>query len=139
MKWYNAVRALVASGFLLAASGGCSLFDCWSVRGGVINPVVLFYSALVAPDTVTVHQPFTVTVTTFGSSTCTRPARVDVSINALVATLVAYDDQRTCGDCTADLHSFPRAVEVRFAVTGQAIVRLTGLDSTVERTVVVRP
>jgi hypothetical protein len=135
MEWYHALRIPVTSGLLLAAPVGCNLIDCRSGRAGNLDT----YNPLVAPDTVTVNQPFTVTVTTSGSRYCTRPARVDVSINALLATLVPYDEERTCGGCDFAEWEYPRDVEPRFSITGQACVRLTGRDGTVERGVVVRP
>jgi hypothetical protein len=80
------------------------------------------------PASARAGEPAVLTVTTFGSSSCTRPNGVEVRVSALTADLTAYDwvpaDPNTV--CTRDLHHFPREVTVRFAAPGEATIRLHG-------------
>ncbi|HEU0076169.1 MAG TPA: hypothetical protein VFQ76_00890 [Longimicrobiaceae bacterium] len=101
--------------------------------------------ALAAPDTVAAGAPFTVTVTTRGSSSCTRADGAELELRGLLAEIVPYDrDGTRLRACTDDLHAFPRDVTVRFAAPGRAVVRVRGRDlrggpAVVEAGVVVRP
>lgn len=101
--------------------------------------------SLAVPDTVAAGAPFTATVTTFGSSSCTRPAGAELEVRGLVAEVVPYDRDATRAQvCTDDLRPFPRDVAVRFAAPGRATVRVRGRDlqgrpAVVEARVVVRP
>lgn len=71
-------------------------------------------------------ESFDVTVTTYGSSSCTRADGAETSVRGLVAEITPYDLVSRGGICTADLHSFPRTVTLRFAEAGEAIVRVNG-------------
>lgn len=104
---------------------------------------------LAAPDTVTAGVPFTVTVTTFGSGSCTRPSPTLATVGPALADLSVWDLQRVGVPCTDDLRSFPRDVSLTFTGTGVATIRVrgrslartaAGQDSVVviERPVVVR-
>ncbi|HEY0038838.1 MAG TPA: hypothetical protein VGB66_19235, partial [Longimicrobium sp.] len=99
--------------------------------------------ALVVPEAVSAGVPFTITVATFGSSTCTRAAGAEVRTQGSVAEVVPYDYVATDGVCTADLRSFPRGVQLRFASAGPGVVRVRGVNGSgaevvIERTVTVR-
>jgi hypothetical protein len=86
-----------------------------------------FALALQVPDTVGHGVPFTVVVTTRGSSSCTRPAGAEVFQQQRDARIQAYDFVAPPGSaCTRDLRPFPREVELRFDVVGEAVVRLVG-------------
>jgi hypothetical protein len=131
---------------LLAACGGGTVFEPGSRRVvGVIDVGGAGREALAAPDTVAAGAPFAVTVTTFGSSSCTRPDGAELEVRGLVAELVPYDREATgTRACTDDLRPFPRTVTVRFSAPGQATVRalgrgLGGGAAVVEARVVVRP
>jgi hypothetical protein len=131
---------------LLAACSGVIAPDPASRRVvGVIDVGGGTPRALAAPDTVAAGAPFTVTVTTFGSSSCTRADGAELEVRGLVAEIVPYDRELT-GDvaCTDDLRPFPRDVTVSFAAPGQATVRVLGRGlgggaSVLEARVVVRP
>ncbi|MEW5931336.1 MAG: hypothetical protein AB1941_28045 [Gemmatimonadota bacterium] len=136
-----AVPALLA----LAACGG-GLSDPGSRRvPGVIDTGGGGDRALAVPDTVAAGAPFTVAVTTFGSSSCTRPDGAELEVRGLVAEVVPYDREAAGARvCTDDLAPFPRDVTVRFASPGRATVRVRGRDlrgrpAVVEAGVVVRP
>ena len=103
------------------------------------------------PDTVTAGEYFGAAVTTVGGG-CERAGEVEVDDGwpGRVATLRPYDITRTPegGACTYILNVFPRAVALVFYEPGLATVRAEGRvwvlggvdrDTTVERTVVVRP
>jgi hypothetical protein len=130
---------------LLALAAACSgLADPGSRRvPGLIDTGGGDDRALAVPDTVAAGAPFT--VTTFGSSSCTRPDGAELEVRGLVAEVVPYDRDATGAQvCTDDLRAYPRAVTVRFAGPGQAVVRVRGRDlrgrpAVVEASVVVRP
>jgi hypothetical protein len=79
---------------------------------------------LLAPDAVTAGVPFTITVTTRGSSSCTRADGAHVVVQGRIAAVTPYDRVNTRGACTDDLHPFPRDVELTFAVSGSALIRV---------------
>ena len=131
---------------LLTACSGATGLEPGSRRVvGVIDVGSQSLRALAAPDTVAAGAPFVVTVTTFGSSSCTRADGAEVEVRGLVAEVVPYDREATGARvCTDDLRPFPRDVTVRFSAPGQATVRalgrgLGGGAAVVEARVVVRP
>ena len=122
--------------------------DGMTVPGVIAIGVGSSARVLVAPDTVAVGVPFVVSVTTFGSVSCTRPSATLASIGPAFADLSMWDLQR--GDCTTDdVTAFPRDISLKFSgvgvatirVRGRALVRTaSGQDSVVviEKSVVVR-
>ena len=107
--------------------GACSILTGPERRRviGVIDPESGLVS-LRAPDTAAARTPFEVTVTTYGSSTCTRADGAEVSVTGVIAEIVPYDFERVEGTCTADLAPFPRDVALRFDTAGEAVVRVRG-------------
>jgi hypothetical protein len=96
-----------------------------------------------AADTVQAGAAFTVTVNTFGSSSCVRAERLDVEVTDLVARLTPYDLVAPATvECTADYGAHPRTAEVTFAERGVGTLEVHGKgaagDTVVTRTVVVR-
>jgi hypothetical protein len=81
---------------------------------------------ITAPDTVRVATPFTVTVTTFGSSSCTQPAGATLTVTGLVATITPYDLFSTGGGCTGDIAPRPHPVKLVFGFAGRATIRVRG-------------
>ncbi len=114
----------------------------WLLVRGYIE-VETLGEVLVLPDTVQVDRAFGAVVTTFGSSTCTRPNGATVTVNGHTAEIVPYDsvpapDRNLV--CTADLRAFPRTVTLRFRASGVGTVRLIGRDDvSVTRTVIIQP
>jgi len=80
------------------------------------------------PPEVHANQQFTVTVTTYGSSSCTTVDGADVQVTDAVVEITPYDRQ-SIGDnvvCTADLAIHPRDVVVTLSTSGRATVRVIG-------------
>ena len=80
------------------------------------------------PPEVHANQPFTVTITTYGSSSCTTVDGEDVQVTDVVVEITPYDRQ-PIGDnvvCTADLASHPRDVVVTLSTLGHATIRVVG-------------
>ena len=137
-KLVNATGLLAVSAAVLE----CTLLTGpeWLLVRGYIDPEL--GEVLVLPDTVQVDRAFGAVVTTFGSSTCTRPNGATVTVNGHTAEIVPYDsvpapDRNLV--CTADLRAFPRTVTLRFRASGVWTVRLLGRDDvSVNRTVIVQ-
>jgi len=82
---------------------------------------------LEAPAVVRAEESFTVTVTTYGSSNCTRALSLTVIVDDLRATLIPYDSRVSAGGpCTSDLAAFPRTGRVTFARPGQGTLVVRG-------------
>ncbi len=113
----------------------------WLLVRGYIDPEL--GEVLVLPDTVQVDRAFGAVVTTFGSSTCTRPNGATVTVTGHTAEIVPYDSVPAPDSqmlCTDDLRAFPRTVTLRFRASGVWTVRLLGRDDvSVNRTVIVQP
>ena len=81
-----------------------------------------------APPEVHANQPFTVTIATYGSSSCTTVDGADVQVTDVVVEITPYDRQ-PIGDnvvCTADLASHPREVVVTLSTLGHTTIRVVG-------------
>lgn len=127
---------------------GCALFPESEARviGQILTDTnTLFLRTIVAPDTVTRNTPFTVTINSFGSSSCTTPDGVTMSTDAAtVVRIVPYDRvPRGQEVCTLDFSPRPHPVEIRLPAPGPATIRAVGrvgkaLDS-VEHPLHVRP
>ncbi len=97
-----------------------------------------------APSTVTAGQAFDVTVTTYGNS-CVSAAGADVEIDGITARITPYDFRRTDQTCLDYSAPYPRTVQLRFDLSGEGIIRVSGRSHqssqlvTVQRSVFVRP
>jgi len=111
---------------------------------GIIDEGGTSLDALVVPDTVRAGIPFTITVSTFGSS-CLRPDGANAQVSGQTASVTPYDVTPPPGlTCPADLRAFPRVVTLAFDTPGAATVRLHGRGFstptiTLEETAVVAP
>lgn len=101
-----------------------------------------------APPAVQAGQPFTVRVTTFGS-TCRKPAPAEVARAGLRADVSMYVREQVGGVCNRALGHLEHDVELVFAERGTALVRIHGREYrsgageehaplTVERTITVQ-
>jgi hypothetical protein len=92
-------------------------------------------TVLHAPPEVRANQPFTITVTTYRSSSCTVIDGAEVQVTGVVASITPYDRQPG-GDvgCTADLAHHPRDVQVTLSSAGRATIRVIGQNFDGERT-----
>jgi hypothetical protein len=142
---------LVPAGFLcLLTLGACSQTTApgdhaslhWTRVVGFVDSGGISASPLRTPDTVRAGVPFTITVSTFGSS-CIRPAGANVEMGPLGADVTPYDSLPAGPPCLPDWWSFPRDVVVTVATPGVATVRLRGRgftgDLTFERAITVLP
>ncbi len=146
-SWVMHLRPFVATLWCVGCSSPTG-DDSATVPGVIAIGGGSMARVLVAPDTVAAGVPFTVSVTTFGSVSCTRPSETLASIGPALADLSVWDLQR--GVCsTDDLSPFPREISLKFTgdgvatirVRGRALVRtVAGQDSVVviEKSVVVR-
>jgi hypothetical protein len=128
------VNALSLS-LLLLSSGCANLVSLdWSREIGWILPDAELGGVIEFPDTVQRAVPTTGIVTTRGSSSCTRPAGEDVTGDGIEVRITPYDRMAPPGrGCTRDLAAFPRSVELRFMVAGEASIRVVGRASPVSR------
>jgi hypothetical protein len=121
-------RAVVALASLLGCSrdplGSAANFE--RLHGVVSTGLRAGEQLIGAPDTVTAGVPFTVVVTSFGSSSCTRPDGATLSVDGAVANITVWDRVQVSGGCTDDLRAFPRDVTVQFSGAGTARIRVTG-------------
>lgn len=136
---------VLLAGILVTFLGGCTAELGPQYRraigsGGTGLPVI----EIDAP--VQAGQPSTLTVITYGSSSCTEPDGAEVTIRGMEATITPYDRYPHGKDvaCTADKMTFPRPVVVTFPEAGDATlrvrVRTDNDDITIyERTVIVLP
>jgi hypothetical protein len=94
---------------------------------GVILPNASFASrALIVPDSVRAGVPFAVTVSSFGSTTCTRADGATLTVVGVVATITVWDREQVGGGCSDDLRQFPRDVSVQLGSAGRAMIRVQG-------------
>ena len=118
--------------------------DGWRRVIGQIEPQLSSIQAIRFPVEVIAGEPFTVTVTTLGSSSCTRPDGATLNPGTSLAVITPYDRIAPEGTpCTRDLRGFPRDVAVTLSRAGQATIRIVarGFDNaplTYEAVVTVR-
>ena len=132
-----------------ACSAGQDYYDVpqWSV--GHIGWPETDGGVIVAPETVQVRVPFTVTISTFGSSTCGLPGKVEEVVTGNLAIITPFDlhNQNPDESCTADIGPRPYQVGLMFGTVGRATIRVrghrlgsgAGTLTEIERAVVVRP
>ena len=123
------MRHLIVVIAVLAGATGCGLNDPDTRRViGLIdaNPAV---RTIEAPDTVRLGAAFTATVYSFGSSSCTTPDGVKLTLEPAVARVIPFD--RVPADnsvaCTADISPRPHPVELRFTEPGTATIVAEGM------------
>ncbi len=112
----------------------CSLgTDPFVVQVGAINQ-----ASIVTPDTVTAGQPFQVSFRTVGADGCWGRERTEVAVSGMTASITPYDRILTDGGCAPEPVSIDHAASVTLTTPGDGLLRFVGLNSTVERSVVVR-
>ena len=80
-----------------------------------------------APAQVVAGEQFTLSVSTVGSSNCTRADGNDLSVSGSVARFVPYDEMPSDGRaCFRDEAPFPHSDVLRFQEPGTARVRIVG-------------
>jgi len=111
---------------LAAACVNKGVFDPgWDRQVGAVDPALSSIQMLSAPTQAAANVPFTVTVRTLGSSSCTRAADTDVVVNGLDVDITPYDEYaRNLPACTTDIHPFEHQAQVTVTTPGQARIRL---------------
>jgi len=143
MKRQTAVLAAVV---LIA---GCSLLEdngTERVIGEILTDSTMgpFLKTIIAPDSVNADSNLTITINSFGSSSCTTPDGVEMTATFTMVRVIPYDRVPTgARGCTADFATRPHPVDIQFPSSGVLIIRAVGrvgpgLDS-IEHTVHVRP
>ena len=139
------------SGALLVASN--CFFSTDSDTGrvvGIINTGGPGPTAIEAPDTVRVGAAFDAIINSFGSSSCTTPDGVKLTLGPTQARVIPFDrvPADTGVPCTADIAPIPHPVELRFTELGTATIVAEGMTyrengervrTTVTKAVVVVP
>lgn len=133
---------------LLAFLTGCNLIGSGPASRVEVRPGVIVLDdgtsdVSLSAATIDVGETLTVTVSTFGSGSCIRPADADVDVRGLQATIAVMDSVFIPGPgeaCTMDLAGHPRTVSVSFSEPGHATIRLVGRrlgggDAVIEREV----
>jgi hypothetical protein len=129
----------------LAACAGPADPPGWQRVIGWANPEMSSIQAIKFPAEVVANQAFDVTITTIGSSSCTRADGATATVDQNIATVTPYDfiaPPNTA--CTRDLRTFARTVSVKFPAAGPATIRLNtrapdGKNTTYDWTIQVRP
>lgn len=123
------MRHLIVVIGALIGTAGCGLLDPDSRRVvGLIDPGSA-PATIEAPDTVQLGVPFAATVNSFGSSSCTTPDGVRLTLEPAEARVIPYDRVPTGDDlvCTADVALHPHPVELHFTQAGAATIVAVGM------------
>jgi hypothetical protein len=129
----------------LMACGAATDPNGWQRVVGWANPEMSSVQAIRFPAQVVANQAFDVTITTQGSSSCTRADGATAAVEQNVAVVTPYDLIAPANTpCTRDLRAFPRTVSVKLASSGPATIRLNtrspdGTIKSFDFTVQVRP
>ena len=99
----------------------------WSRVPGLVVEGTAPFTSVVAPAEVARGQTFEITVSTFGSSSCTRSDGYELSLTAAGAEIRVFDrvaPQNT--PCTDDFRQFPRTVALSFPAAGTIELTVVG-------------
>ena len=127
MRAHGMLRIVARVCAVAAGLTACGLFDEGEHRIiGIIDEGGTSLDALVVPDTVRAGTPFTITVSTFGSS-CLRADGASTRVSGQMASVTPYDVMPASdAACPGDILAFPRTVTLAFDTPGAAVVRLHG-------------
>lgn len=99
----------------------------WERRVGVLPVAFSSLQSVMVASPIRAGVPFAVTITTVGSSTCTRGDGVEVARSPGRLVLTPYDWVAPRGSsCTRDLQPFPRTVQLTLAQPGEYTLRVEG-------------
>ena len=137
------------AGVVLAGSAACRspAGSDWERRVGTLPLALSSMQSVMVASPIRAGVPFAVTITTVGSSSCTREDGVEVERSPGRVVLTPYDWVAPSGStCTRDLQPFPRTVQVTLPQPGEYTLRVEGapfgdgdVESSVELLVVVEP
>ncbi|HKG91201.1 MAG TPA: hypothetical protein VKA84_04895 [Gemmatimonadaceae bacterium] len=124
----------------LAAAAGALLSGCrhndvvtvpegvdpsWSLRPAFVDIERNSVQAIVSPMTARVGVPFTLTINSYGSSSCTRLGNDQVETRGMVADITVLNWEAPDGSpCTRDIRFLPHEIALRFTQAGDATVRV---------------
>lgn len=122
---------------LLALTAACSAVadpespDGWSRVPGRIDASASSVPLLTLhPQPVRAGETVQLTVSTYGSSSCTRGGDTEVRVRGLRVDVAPFDHAAPPGSpCTRDLQRFPHEVSLRFPRAGDAVVRVHGQNA----------
>jgi hypothetical protein len=128
-----AMKRLIASAMLLFVQAcspsieGPAMLRQWERTLGTINQA---FNPIVAPERVRVGEEFSITVSTVGSSSCSKADGEEVRVVGLFAEVVPYSREAPPGSaCTDDLAQQPRTQKLRFEQAGVATIRVIARPS----------
>jgi len=108
------------------ALAACSEPD-WMRVVGTLNAGTERTITATAPAQVAAGEQFTLTVSTVGSSNCTRTDGQDLTVSGSLARFVPYDEVPSDGrGCFRDEAPFPHADALSFQELGTARIRIVG-------------
>lgn len=119
----------------------------WERRVGTLPLAVSSMQSVMVASPIRAGVPFAVTITTVGSSSCTRGDGIEVERSPGRVVLTPYDWVAPSGStCTRDLQPFPRTVQLTLPQPGEYTLRVEGApfggggdEGTVELLIVVEP
>ena len=123
------MRDLIVVIAACASVTGCGILEADSRRViGLISadPVT---ATIQAPDTVRLGVTFNATVNSFGSSSCTSPDGVELTLGPAEARVIPYDRILVGKDvaCTPDMAPIPHPVALKFTEAGAATIVADGM------------
>lgn len=101
----------------------------WRLLPGRIDVARSSVQAIASPPSVRAGETFTVTINTYGSSSCTRPNGHRLRVSGRTADITALDwEAPDDTPCTRDLRYFPHQIPLRFERAGDATLRVRARD-----------
>ncbi len=121
-------HVIIVIGALIGAAA-CGLLDPDSRRVVGLIDAGVSPATIETPDTVRLGMAFAATVNTFGSSSCTTPDGVKLSLEPAEARVIPFDRVPTGNEfaCTADISAVPHPVELHFTAAGSATIVAVGM------------
>jgi hypothetical protein len=99
----------------------------WERQVGTLPVALSSVQSVMVASPIRAGVPFAVTITTVGSSSCTRGDGVEVERSSARVVLTPYDWVAPRGStCTRDMQQFPRTVELTLAQPGEYTLRVEG-------------
>jgi hypothetical protein len=137
VTWLSPARDEASSVAACALATALTLGGChgvseptWKLLPGYIDVAAGPAAVIEVPATARANAPFTVTVHTYGSPSCTRAYGATITIQGLVANVVPIDWQAPTGtECSDERKDFPRPVELTFTGAGDALIHVEGRDA----------
>lgn len=114
---------------LIALATGCETATGaeWERQIGRLQIDLSSVQVVQAPATARVGEAVRITVTTVGSSNCTRAAGAELAVAGTVHEIVPYDLRAVSGiGCRRDIQGYPRTLTLEFEQPGSYTIRVRG-------------